>query len=375
MDDELDTAAAVKITVTAEDGTQDVETVFLTKGDAEETPSEIVSFATAFVKTEEGKIPQMPETVKATYDDGSAKDVAVDWDDITADMVANPGIFKVEGTVAGTAIKAEAFVQVVKAEDVADIRDLLQETYNFALNLSTDGVTDSAKAFFEKAKAQAKAALDNPDATQEELTAAWDTLLEGIWGLGLYQADKANLGLLIEKAETMIAQADKYVATNWQQLVDALAAANVVMNDGDAMAEDVATAAEDLLDAMHLQLYKADKAILKNLIAKAEGLNLTGYTAESVAVLKTALANANTVYADATLSVNDQAAVNEAAAALDDALDGLVKLSDGGNNNGDGNDTQSPQTGESHAALIAMVLAGISAAAILVFAGKRKVIQ
>ena len=156
-------------------------------------------------------------------------------------------------------------------------------------------MTDSAKAFFEKAMTQAKAALDKSDATQEELTTAWDTLLEGIWGLGLYQADKANLGLLIEKAETMIAQADKYVATNWQQLVDALAAANVVMNDGDAMAEDVATAAEDLLDAMHLQLYNADKAILKNLIAKAEGLNLTGYTAESVAVLKTALANANTV--------------------------------------------------------------------------------
>lgn len=378
VDDELDTAAAVKITVTAEDGTQDVETVFLTKGEAEEAPSEIVSFATAYVKTEEGTLPQMPETVEATYDDGSTKDVAVDWDDVTAEMVANPGIFKVEGTVAGTAIKAEAFVQVVKVEDAADIRDLLQETYNFALNLSTDGVTDSAKAFFEKALAGAEAALENPDSTQEELATAWDTLLEGIWGLGLYQADKANLGLLIEKAETMIAQADKYVTANWQQLVDALAAAKTVMNNGDAMAEDVSAAAENLLDAMHLQLYKADKAILESLIAKAEGLDLTGYTAESVAVLKTALANANAVYADAVLSVNDQAAVDEAAAALDDALDGLVKLSDGGNTdgdaNGDENNTQSPQTGESHTALPVLFLAGLSAA-LLFGASKRKVKQ
>ena len=91
--------------------------------------------------------------------------MAVDWAEITGEMVANPGVFKVEGTVAGTAIKAEAFIQVVAAGNVEDIRGLLQETYSFALNLRTDGVTDSAKAFFEKAKAKAKAALDNPAAT------------------------------------------------------------------------------------------------------------------------------------------------------------------------------------------------------------------
>lgn len=78
---------------------------------------------------------------------------------------------------------------------------------------------------------KAKAALDNPAATQDELTAAWDTLLEGIWGLGLYQADKTNLGLLIEKAESLVAEQDKYVATNWQKLLDALAAAKTVMNN------------------------------------------------------------------------------------------------------------------------------------------------
>lgn len=189
MDDELDTAAAVKITVTAEDGTQDVETVFLTKGDAEETPSEIVSFATAFVQDRGRQDPQMPKQSRLPMTTAPPRTWPVDWDDITADMVANPGIFKVEGTVAGTAIKAEAFVQVVKAEDVADIRDLLQETYNFALNLSTDGVTDSAKAFFEKAMTQAKAALDNPDATQEELTTAWVPAGRHL-GPGLVQADK-----------------------------------------------------------------------------------------------------------------------------------------------------------------------------------------
>ena len=366
VDGELDTAAAVKITVTAEDGTKAVETVFLTKGKAGESTEEIVSFAPTFVKTEEGKLPQMPETVEANYENGSVKDVAVDWEEIKADMVANPGIFKVEGMVAGTAVKAEAFIQVVKAEDTADVRDLLQETYNFALNLSTDGVTDSAKAFFEKAKERAKTALNNPNATQDELTAVWDTLLEGIWGLGLSQADKANLGLLIEKAETMIAQEDKYVAANWQKLVNALATAKTVMADGDAMEEDVSAAAAELLDAIHLQLYKADKTVLESLIEKAEGLDLSGYTAESVAALKTALFKA-VVYADAALSVNDQTKVDEVADGLNEALNGLVKLSDAGND-----DPQSPQTGEGQTGLMAILLAGISAAALLFGADRRK---
>lgn len=120
VDAELDTAAAVKITVTAEDGTQETETVFLTKGKPGESTAEIVSLATASVKTEEGKLPQMPETVEATYDDGSVKSVAVEWEEITADMVANPGVFKVEGTVAGTTLKAEASIQVVAAADGGD---------------------------------------------------------------------------------------------------------------------------------------------------------------------------------------------------------------------------------------------------------------
>ncbi len=416
VDDELDTAAAVKITVTAEDGTQDVETVFLTKGKVEETPAEIISFTTAFVKTEEGKQPQMPETVEATYDNGSIKSVAVDWDEVTEDMVAEPGIFKVEGTVTGTTIKAEAFVQVVPGKDVENVRGLLQKTYKFAQNLSSDGVTDSAKVFFEKAKEQAKAALENPSATQEELSSAWDTLLEGIWGLGLYQPDKATLGLLIEKAESMVAQEDKYVKRNWQKLVDSLAQAKTVMDDGDAMEDEVSFATEELLNSIHLQLYKADKAILESLIQKAEGLDLTSYTQESVAVLKSALLKANAVYADVTLSINDQEKVDEAADSLNEAMNGLVKLSDvsGGNNTGnnqdsntgnnqdsnsgnnqdnnsgndqgkedgagdnqvkpsgdsnvdgkDHNDISNPQTGESRTGMLAALLAGISSLVLL----------
>src|SRR5699024_4598676 len=83
-------------------------------------------------------------------------------------------------------------------------------------------------------------------------------------------------------------------------------------------------AADALLDAILAQRFKADKSILDDLINKAEGMDLTGYTAESVAVFRTALQSAQAVMADETLTEDDQATVNAAVAALSDAMNGLT---------------------------------------------------
>lgn len=112
----LDTATAVNIIVTAEDGTKDVETVFLMQED-EETVPEITALETVEVETQKGSVPQLPQTVKATFNDGTTKDVAVVWDEITQDMVAQPGEVTIEGTVTGTAIKAKAIVTVVETDN------------------------------------------------------------------------------------------------------------------------------------------------------------------------------------------------------------------------------------------------------------------
>ena len=204
---------------------------------------------------------------------------------------------------------------------------LLQKTYDYAMKLSTEGVegvTDTAKAAFEKALTEAKNVLDNPNATQAEVNTAWDNLLEGIWGLGLVQGDKTMLEQLIAKAESMIPDQDKYVQDNWQQLVDALATAKDVAADGDAMEEDIQPVAQALLNAILAQRFKADKSILEDLIGEAKGIDLTGYTAESVATFRTALQNAQTVMADETLTEDDQATVNAAVAALSAAMNGLT---------------------------------------------------
>ena len=274
---------------------------------------------------------------------------------------------------------------------------LLQKTYDYAKDLSTEGVTDSAKAYFEKVLAEAKAVLENPAATQEEVDTAWENLLEGIWGLGLTQGDKKDLNSLIAIAEEMIVNKDKYVPDQWELLTKALEDAKRVAADGDAMDEDIQPVSDALLNAIHMQRYKANKANLEDLINKANGLDLSKYTDESVAVLRSALKAANLVMDNESLtnSKQDQAVVNEAAADLKAAIDQLKvkddssnpdnpsdpddgsKPDDGnkpndGNKPDDGNKGETPTTGDNAPVMAVAGLMLIAGAAMMVVLMRRK---
>lgn len=130
---------------------------------------------------------------------------------------------------------------------------------------------------------------------------------------------------LVAKAEAMVAEQDKYVQTDWQQLVDALAQAQELLEDsGNALAGDVREASNALLNAILAQRYKANKENLEDILNQAQAVDLSGYTAQSVAVFQAALAEAQAVMADETLSVEDQDAVDAAVEALASAMNGLT---------------------------------------------------
>ncbi|OUN24540.1 family 20 glycosylhydrolase [Pseudoflavonifractor sp. An85] len=74
------------------------------------------------------------------------------------------------------------------------------------------------------------------------------------------------------------------------------------------------------------QVVEADKAALSQLLDEAGKLNLDNYTAETVANFRDALAKAQAVMDDTTLTVLDQDAVDAAAQALQKAMDGLVAV-------------------------------------------------
>ena len=221
-------------------------------------------------------------------------------------------------------LTADEVKDLVKDDSEPANKTLLEKTIAYAKGLDTTGVTDSAKAAFEKALAEAEAVMADANATQAEVNAAWDNLLTGIWGLGLTQGNKTELEQLIARADEMMDNADKYVADHWQELVDALAKAKEVAADGDAMDEDIQPVAQALLNAILAQRFKADKSILEDLIGQAKSINLEGYTAESVATFRSALAEAQAVMADETLSEDDQKTVEDAVAALNAAINGLT---------------------------------------------------
>ena len=315
----------------------------------------------------------MPETNAAPQDEELVVPQDVTWT-VEGATSKNTTIDQ-EGNLT-VAAGEEADTLIVRATSVADpsksgiatvvvtpSKELLRKTYEYGLTLSTEGVVDSAVEIFENAMANAKAVLDNPDATVEEIYDAWNDLLDGIWGLGLKQGDKAMLEQLISRADVMMSEADKFADTNWQQLVDALAEAKTVYDDGDAMQEDVDAAAEALLNAILAQRYEADKSILEDLINQANEVDTSLYTAESVQVFTAALKSANAILADESLdeaakaedAQANQAVIDEAVVDLQSALDNLVEASadDSGNTNtgddankGDDNtSTQDPNKG------------------------------
>ena len=315
----------------------------------------------------------MPETNAAPQDEELVVPQDVTWT-VEGATSKNTTIDQ-EGNLT-VAAGEEADTLIVRATSVADpsksgiatvvvtpSKELLRKTYEYGLTLSTEGVVDSAVEIFENAMANAKAVLDNPDATVEEIYDAWNDLLEGIWGLGLKQGDKAMLEQLISRADVMMSEADKFADTNWQQLVDALAEAKTVYDDGDALQGDVDAAADALLNAILAQRYEADKSILEDLINQANEVDTSLYTAESVQVFTAALKSANAILADESLdeaakaedAQANQAVIDEAVVDLQSALDNLVEASadDSGNTNtgddankGDDNtSTQDPNKG------------------------------
>ena len=110
--------------------------------------------------------------------------------------------------------------------------------------------------------------------------------------------------------------------------MEALEAAKAVYDDGDALEEDIQPAAEALLDAILAQRLKANKDNLEDLINKASEIDLSKYTAESVAVFRAAFKTATLVLADETLSEDDQDVVDKAVSDLSAAIENLSANTD-----------------------------------------------
>ena len=161
----------------------------------------------------------------------AAKEVATDENALEADVVE--ALNNLKDAMNNLVIKVD--------------KTKLQEAYDMVNNLDKSPYTEGSVANLAKPMANAKAVLDDAEATQAEVDAAYKTLIEAYLDLRLIP-NKDLLQGLINKAETL--SAVNYSAKTWNVLADALEEAKAVLDDPEATQEEVDNAKDVLAKAM-----------------------------------------------------------------------------------------------------------------------------
>ena len=269
--------------------------------------------------------------------------------------------------------------------NVKGITSVLEKVVAEAEQMKADGALENTMEAvvteFNAALQAAKDLLAQDYASQEDLNAAAVRLLKVMAKVDWKQGDKTILEVAVDVALSINENLDQYVEEGKQEFIDALANAQALLESGNAWQDEIDAATDALIEAMSNLRMAPNKDILNDMINKASGLDLDAYTADSVAALNAALANAQAVAANENATQNE---VDAAADTLQAALNGLV-LVNGDNNEATANpdnpvdgtetapvgDGSAPtKTGDAGAAGLA-ALAVLSAGAVIVLKKKR----
>ena len=254
----------------------------------------------------------------------------------------------------------------IAGADTPETPEVSKKTLEYFLNSAKEHVAngdvencvESVKKLFEEAIAEGEAVMADADATRDEVMNASMKLIKAIHALNMQAADKTDLEMAVELGDML--DLSKYVEAGQKEFTDALSAAKEVLADGDAMQGDVHAAWDALVTAMENLRLKANKDALEDLLDEVAGLDLSKYTEESAAAFRAALASAQAVFADETLSEEYQQKVDDAVTALKAARDGLAAKADGsGDRNETGNGSsanKAAKTGDSSDMIPVMVI-------------------
>ena len=237
----------------------------------------------------------------------------------------------------------QAMAAVAKPEELR--LDVLQYALSLAETADTEGVVDSVVKIFNDAKAAAedilaRAQAGDPSVTQEMVDESWQNLIKAMQYLSFKQGDKTDLQKVIDMAKSL--DLNEYLDEGKQAFTDALAAAEAVLANGDAMQDEVDQSWRDLLKAMSELRLKPNKDALKDLIDEANAMSTEGADEETIAAFQNALAAAMSVYDNeqateeevVTAEAGLQAALDQLRAAVGDTEDPDNSGDDGNTGNG-----------------------------------------
>ncbi len=207
--------------------------------------------------------------------------------------------------------------------------------YKEGLKLDADAYTPDGWAVFETEMENAITVINQFDASRETIDEALNSLASAAENLTENgekpsdAVDKTALNMVIamaEKLEAEQAETGCYTEETWAAVQTALDAARALAADEDASQEDVDNAFLEMITAVNLLENAVQRVGLEAAIEGAEAIladaeGLEQYTPESVEALRTALAEAERVYAEESA---DQETINAAARMLMDAVTSLV---------------------------------------------------
>lgn len=221
-----------------------------------------------------------------------------------------------EGEVATTAVDAKALLNdaITYADELVD-----------SVNADNSHIVKKVKDNFNAKLAAAKEVQDNPDATVDEINAAWSDLIDACHYLE-FIGDPTELGELYNEVKDY---KESDFESGWEDFKNALDKANEVLNNPNALQEEI-EAAKDALKTAKDNLKpvtpaEVDKTELKAAIDEGNEIKNDGYTKDSWDAFQNALKDAQTVYDDENA---DQNAVDKATTDLRKAIKGLTKESD-----------------------------------------------
>mgnify|MGYP003277172618 FL=1 len=196
---------------------------------------------------------------------------------------------------------------------------------------------------FKAALENAKEILNNSKSTQSQVDAAFDRLSSVMQKLSFYKGDKASLTALIEKINAL--NKEEFITSTWSNLETALDEANTIVNDENALENEVKEGYNNLIRAYLELRLKPNKDKLQELINKIESLDASKYTEVSYSNVAKALEMAKLVLSNEDATEDE---VYKAKSTLEAALGRLVENSvdknEGNSSNTENNNSSSNAT-------------------------------
>ena len=200
----------------------------------------------------------------------------------------------------------------------------LQKLYDAIEESDKSKYTPASLEGLTEAMENAKAVLDDPDVTQEEVDNAYNELARAWLNLRL-KADKELLQGLYDKVSGI--DIERYTEASAERFIEAAAKAKEVLEDPNVNQEGVDNAYNELLKAyLDLRLIP-NKELLTGTLTKAMALNKVNYSAKTWGKVEEAVNEAQVVLNDPEAVQSEVDRVNDA---LTKAIEGLetVKASD-----------------------------------------------